>query len=638
MKLGNWVVLVVSALSLLVLASFENLRPALLRGLWIPVAALGGLMLANSSALEKNGDGPAPRTPQQISSRWFFPLVGAYLLLLSISIALLLHSELRPTLYFVVASILVVVVFLQILSISRNARIPTFIVLVETATSVFALVYGKISHYAYYYGVMDFIKHDSFVASVIERGHIGGDLGTYSHFPVLHILSATVSLLADIDSATAIRLGIALVSSIVPVIVFCISKNLGQSSKVSAIIALFASVGSIYIFFSNETMPQTVAFILFLFAMLSISKRVSTPSFGFVSLVFSVAIVLTHQVLILFVIALLIILVFGKVILGHPRRTIRSNLVTIAEFAVVYVAYSAIMALAIYGIVFTKVESAVNTTTLPEPLNGINLLTGYARSLGSAILLFLYVFGVVWACRTVRRRVSNLQLSAMFSVAVLFGGLYFPNPLSFSSLLSDVFNIWRLANFVEPFVITSCAVAFCLLLLRRKDLRGLMLSISVVFIISFYSYGNMMAASDNPPLGRSSPQARLFFSQEDLATIDFLRTGENRSLQIESDYPSQLLIERYAGTVVPMTTPNGSLSIVGDALFFVRMNDFQTTGLLFSGYPTPGIPFTGAYLLRLERDDISSNTEVQWVLDSGDDVILSVDTSITMQTVVLGQS
>lgn len=247
-----------------------------------------------------------------------------WLLCILISIILFLDYSMNyylPLSYFIVISIAIAVISMQILMRNSISKFYVSLILVEIiATSILVsscflfLFPSPAGNDAPFH--IDYINH------IIETGSIGGEHGQYTNFPVFHILFATFRIVPQLDIMSSFLIG-GVIQAVSVLFLFAIMRKI-----LDLRIALFSSL--IVSFSSQLILPRysfyltafvVIFFILLFYLLLRTKPKEASISVAFLIILSFIIMTLTHPLAPAIAISLLsIILITSRFI--HSDKTI----------------------------------------------------------------------------------------------------------------------------------------------------------------------------------------------------------------------------------------------------------------------------------------------------------------------------
>ena len=248
--------------------------------------------------LYRNG-GKYPDTLTLIQgNKKFFHI--SFVLLFALSLLALYFSSYRPWYYFLFITGLFCVIFLQIFHDSLNPPVILF----EISCVLGNLIFGLQLKYPLYFGFTDIIPHLYLSKITLLLGHIVPEDLSYGYawFPLYHIFIAAGTNLLGIDVKFAFIILTSLSFIVIIWVIFLLFNQIIKNNQTSLLICLFFSTTPIVITYSTYVVTRVMAFFGFIFFLFLAHKQIQTSkwrSFSVLTILFSLYLILVHQVSIL---------------------------------------------------------------------------------------------------------------------------------------------------------------------------------------------------------------------------------------------------------------------------------------------------------------------------------------------------
>lgn len=360
-------------------------------------------------------------------------LLFAAIYLLSI---ILLKTSLynRPVLYFVLFSLMFVLVAFEIIFV-KNTRheillIQIFVLALNIIMSLYMVFPG-------FQGI-DPWEHNFYVGTLVNDGHIFNM--TYNEWPVFHILIATFSFLTKITNPVLnffIPVGIPL--AVGTILMFYMARPL-VGEKNALLAALILTIGGKYIAFSVELIPQSLGIFLFLFVLYFIFTKNNFQSTLFLILT-GLLLITTHSISALALVILIALFWFGKKIYNLTIERCRDSVsvVLFLLFGTALVCHWVYISTSVFdnGIlsIVNHVLSKTGTSYVYGSAAGINLVESMLNGFG---LWFLVLFFGVGTIESSKKRFENPGIFSLVTTAVAFyafinGGAYITKVIDLQS-------------------------------------------------------------------------------------------------------------------------------------------------------------------------------------------------------------
>jgi len=473
------------------------------------------------------------------ANRKFFQIVFVSLFILSI--LALYFSSYRPWYYFLLITGLFCVIFLQIF----EDKINPSIILFELSCVMGNLIFGLHLKYPLYFGLSDIIPHLYFSKIIFLSGHlIPGDLDrSYAWFPLYHIFIAQGTNLLGIDVKFAFIILTSLSFIVVLWVIYLLFYQITKNNQTSLMICLFFSTTPVVITYSTYVVTRVMAFIGFFFLLFLAHKQIQSSkwrSLSLLILLFSLYLILVHQVSILQILFVLFLFIILEVII-NDYFAVKTKI--IAFIILTFSTYWIFTSVDFFKAILERGESA-NTpviSTLKVQIAGYEY-SFLENNITTAISIFFVVLGVgyiFWAYRSKYPSVIGLFVLIMCPV-------YFPSPLTASKFAQVTFRIDRFELLISPFFAFASAMGFLFLLYtfyKNKSTK----KIALVFGLLIFSYLCFSAltggnASDSPDL--SINQSRGYFTESEMNSFDFISQYVRYNSTITSDTSSSRMFEK----------------------------------------------------------------------------------------------
>jgi len=294
-----------------------------------------------------------------------------FVIVFILSLLALYFSVYRPWYYFLLLTVMFCLIFLQIF----NSSMKPSIILGEISCIMGNLIFGLQLKYPFYFGFTDTISHLYLTEVTLLSGHIiPEDLSFgYAWFPLYHIFIAEGTSLLGID----VKLAFILLTSIAFImliwVIYLLFNHITGKSQTALLVCLFFSTTPIVITYSTYVVTRVMAFIGFFFFLFLAHKQINTSkwrSFSVLTILFSIYIILVHQVSILQILCILIVIV-GLEILVNDYFVIRTKII-----AFIIITFSTYWLYTSFFFTSIILESAESITT-PELSQLKSQISGY---------------------------------------------------------------------------------------------------------------------------------------------------------------------------------------------------------------------------------------------------------------------
>ena len=506
-----------------------------------------------------------------------------------LSLLALYFSSYRPWYYFILITALFCVIFLQIFS--DNLK-PSGI-LFEISCVLGNIIFGLQLKYPFFFGLTDIMPHLYLAKITLLSGHIiPTDLDySYAWFPLYHIFIAMGTNLFGIDEKTTFIILTSLSFILLVWVIYLLFNHLLNNKQTSLLICLVFSTTPIVITYSTYVVTRTMAFIGFIIFLFLAHKQIKTSkwrSFSVLTMLFSIYLILVHQVSIIQIIFLLVIFVLLEVLI-NDFFAIKTKI--IAFISVTFITYWMFTSFFFTSVIIQTADSA----TIPElsqMRSQIQVGSEYIflqNNIHIAIVIFFTILGIGYLCWAYRAKYpSVIALFVLFTFP-----LFFPSPITASRMAMITLRTDRFTLLVAPFFACAIAIGFLVLLYIFYDNKYTR-NITFFFSILIFSYLCFSAltidnASDSIDLPLSS--GRVYFIESELTAFNFVPQFIEYNSTVSSDkYASRMFEKRYFSETKALNLPSYYTTAgfyTSDPLtfetgyFVLRNQEFEQSGLGF---------------------------------------------------------
>jgi hypothetical protein len=512
-----------------------------------------------------------------------------FVVLYACSLLALYFSPTRPWYYFVLLTLMFCCIFLQIFSDTQKPSIILF----EISCVMGNLMFGLHLKYPLFFGLTDIIPHLYLSTITFLSGHIVPvDLDySYAWFPLYHIFIAEGTNLMGIDIKTVFILLTSLSFIVLLWLVYLLFYQITENTQTSLLVSLFFATTPVAITYSTYVVTRVMAFFGFIFFLYLAHKRVHTSkwrAFTGIIILFSLYLILVHQVSIIQIIFLLVIFA-GLEILINDYYAITTKI--IAFIIVTSTTYWLYTSFFLTSILLQTVDSAT-IPKLSETMSQINPGNEFIfleNNLTTAIIIFFVIAGAGYLCWAYKSKYP--AVIALF--ALITSPLYFPSPLTASAMAMITFRIDRFSLLISPFIACALAIGMIVLLftLSRNTYakKGALLVGVVIFAYLCYSALTVENAMDS--LDIAPHEGRTFFTEPELSAFDFIPQFAPTNSTITSDRFAYRMFEKrwFSGTAdlgLPAYSPTFKLQSVDiftydEGYFVLRDEELKRSGLGF---------------------------------------------------------
>jgi hypothetical protein len=453
-----------------------------------------------------------------------------FAMLFMLSVVVLAVSGARVVLYFVIMSLMYLLVFLEVSGGHASPRSP----LLKMVALVANLSWSVVVKYPIYFGGTDTFGHIRYASMINATGHtipVGLD-PAYAFFPLYHVMASSLSTVTSIDPKLALFLICATISALFGVFMFEIVRLITGRVHLALYASFFVNVSPIFIYYSYYPVPRAAAFLFFVILLYAFMKEKNPKNWlstRILVLIFSGAIVLIHSATIIqLTIPLIGIALLDRRFGGGLNIQWKS----LSLLLVLTVSYWLIVATTFSKSLFGYLLLAPEISQSRLEVGSIDLLAFFKDHLATGFFLFFIVIGIGRASKIHR------ELTAFSAISIPLLLFYVPNPVKESQLLLVHLGFYRFELFAEFFVSIMVAIGFAVVIsttLRIRRTQWRRIATGLLFAIMLMSIFFSMTTSTNAPDVNSHSSAR-FFRPVDMATLKFVEESSRFNASISSDY------------------------------------------------------------------------------------------------------
>lgn len=559
-----------------------------------------------------------------VRSRFFWCLSAFVILAQCVCISFSLLDSTRGSHFYVVYFLSLLGITAQLLLIGVNQKSRLVMILIEIGISSALIVATKVVTYAYYYGGMDAIIHSSLSSVLAQSGHLSPDMGVYYFYPITYIMTAVLLQLVSVsDSLTTLHVIFVLASFFIPFVVFKIGQVFMKSISGQLLMAMLVSHGSLAVYFMSDAMPQGLIYFYAILLSYCFMRPFRHSTISPVVLLLSICLILTHQVMILLVIVGLAALYFVFLRTSVNKAAARSAKNAILVLAFLYLLYSAMVAIGVYYDVIWHRPPPTMGVSILESVQGVHrsslatLGISAARNLWISAMVFLVVLYIDDRLSSSQKkpRKSGWGLPVLVLLASV---VYFPTPLSYTTLLTQVYPLWRIALFVEPLLLAVVAARIVAFPLHR--IRSWTVVVVIVALMVFTSVAADRNDSDSPWIGNDEHFPKTYFSETDLSILDLVLSNA-RNTSLSTDFPAGVYTGRHGLNVgILMLEDNGTVVFPSYMTFLVMLDDFNDRGGTIATYSVQGGPSYAKIVRLMGLEQMIKESSI--LVDNGADTIV----------------
>src|SRR5665647_2831641 len=465
-----------------------------------------------------------------------------FVVLYILSLLSLYFSAYRPWYYFVLITALYCLVFLQIFSDTLKPSLVLF----EMSLVMANLIFGLQLKYPFFFGGTDIIPHSYYAKIIVLSGHIIPlDLDyTYAWFPLYHIFIAEGTNLLGIELKYVLILLTSLCFLLLVWVLFVLFRQITKNIQTSLLACLIFSTTPVVIEYSTYVVTRVMAFIGFIFFLYLAHRQIQTSnwrSFSVLTIVFSLCLILVHQVSIIQILFLLFVFILVELLI-NDYFAIKTKI--IALIIVTSSTYWLFTSFFFSSYILQATDSAT-ITSLSGTLSQIdpgNVLIFLRENITTTMIIFFVILGIsylFWAHKSKYPAVIGLFVLVM-------SPLYFPSPITASAMAMVTFRIDRFSLLLSPFFafVFATGLLFVLFILVKNRYTRKIAVFFGVIIFAYLCFSAMTIdnASDSPDV--SSDQIRHYFTESEMSTFDFIPLYVPYNSTISSDKISSRMFER----------------------------------------------------------------------------------------------
>lgn len=521
-----------------------------------------------------------------------YQLVMISILLLLISLIMLVAFPTRSLLYFIVISIAVSTIFLQIFT--ERPDWTNYLILSEIIFVSLNLIWGATLKYPLYFGDTDILGHLRFIGLVVNNGHIDSSFGDYLYFPLFHIFNAIGVEVTDLSLRTNLFIlnGVAYQACIL--FIYIIFRKLSNSTSFSLAACLLFTISQQFTLLGMYMIPRSLAFIFALCWLYLIPEVTQNKlRYLFLSVLVLVTLILMHHTTTLFFIPVLFIVYFCQAIFGKEKDSnwylplIPLGLITISFFTYLYfVADSFALP---YGIQwFSETSAGISSEIGPAgPMGSL------VNAIHSSFILFFCLIGIGLIFKNKSMDNTNHTIEVVSFAGLIFLPFYVTGLMELIPSLRTAL-LYRLAILVSPFVIFMICFGIMRLVDNRKNYISQKLSTSSLLVLSgiiasftFFSLIGGSNASDNSFILKETQRGTRYFTDSELESFSFVKGYCDYNQIMYGDYETirnTLYLNDFREKYI---LKSGDVQSLENGYLILRIGELQKTGGLwftFTGY------------------------------------------------------
>lgn len=466
-----------------------------------------------------------------------YSLAIIYFLSFTVSIFLLYAYDVRPYLYYFMITIMVTVIFFEILHFDLTSKRSAFILL-QIMIVILDIAWGVTLNYHYFISRTDPIVHVWWITNLLESGYVTDVFGIYEAFPLWHILVSSLYQILElsIPPQKLMFFTNGLIYSFAIPIIYLISSRIFKNEKVALLSALFLCINPDYISRGMSSIARSVVVFLMLVLVLLLLGHAKRNKLILVSVV-AFALIAYHTASMPFILVMLLSVYILQYVLGARSE---DSLVTphvlalLIVMTLVYWIYQSvdIFQTLINNVMMEAPEGTLTQSIIAAPVSEVFNYLQYSP------LLFFVILGCIWALG--HRRINILGKTFCF-LGLLLAGISFPGPALLVNKFASNFNIGRFAEYSMLFIAVAGAVGLHMIYGKSKNYQKYLILI-LFATMCFLSISNDFTASDNPLVKR--PFYTYYLTEEETKAFDSV--ADTTSGYVMADYVTTRYISNSA--------------------------------------------------------------------------------------------
>lgn len=347
--------------------------------------------------------------------------------------------------------------------------------------------------YVQIHGVYDSIAHYGYVNRLVSSGHVpetGFYANKYAGTPGMHIFLSTIELVTGMHTTLALKLFLAVISSISPFVIYFVTKNVfSEGTRRFLLLALCLLLPVSYSLVGTSfALPLYLIFISVLFRQTLVTQ--SPKQFAVILVIIGAGLIISHGVTSLFLSLLMCCTLFILKILERVKRdniaSLVSRYVYVSSFLVVsLMAWWAYHARDLfYDFMIGMLKSLfIGRSTTPLPLKLFELSLSeqlvliFVRFYDTFLILALSLVGLIFYFTTFGKQYSKKTRVLYLQILCILGATVIIALPFFSKLQSYTFERFiNYSNVLSPFFIGLSLyglVRFLRVHMKRPAVRNL---------------------------------------------------------------------------------------------------------------------------------------------------------------------
>jgi len=440
-------------------------------------------------------------------------LFKLYLVFYLLSIASLIIFPHRMLNYFVLISIIYLLVFISAMHNNSSKYVVG-----ATFLNTLNLSWGIMLNYPLHFAGSDILLHRVWSKIIVDHGFIvSSDVTSYAYFPLYHIFMAQSSqvLYIDVDTATYIIAGI--VFSISILMVYLVSRATIGINDTTTLSPVLFSIYPTVVYYNSYVITRVFAFIGFLFILyLFIRSEFNRKSHILLYMLFVAYIILVHNVSniqILFIIFLLYVLVNLCEVDKKPKISI------ITAYSVTFLIYLIFVSDPFFEKLLFEYILFIDGGASSIPTIGDRSFQPLPQYINNYIIIFTILVGLGIGIKN-HKNLTNKSLP-IFVLMALFAMVYLPNPLQITDLFWNTLRFDRFILLVSPFVSIIMSIGI-ISVVKNYGINVASIIIILLVFTSITAVAPYPVAPDSEDIGWTGPPQH--FDKQELSSFEHTKS------------------------------------------------------------------------------------------------------------------
>jgi hypothetical protein len=505
-------------------------------------------------------------------------LTKLFLIIFTLSSIVLLIGAIKSPLFLVLIVFLYCIMLIQIFSKNPSSGV----IITETIATLIIFIYSTTLTSGYYFGFTDIIPHVAMATITSSTGHIiSSNITDYFYFPLYHIWIAANSIITGLNTYTTVILLTCPVYAISVIFIYFLFYRIIKNQQIALLTCLLYSLSSVVVFYGTYVVTRTMAslgflillYLLYNYNVTGLNER--RLIYRIFAILFSVYIILVHQVSTPMILMLLVILIVSEWLVSQQKYISTSFTVLLLSIFIgywIFCSYSFTSNLIITRLNF---ESLSNPSLIISPFQNAPLLDAYIFLINSADRLILLFFGIIGILYVIwKEKISYSYVFGLFALSTII--LYIPSPLLTLWQTVTLLRFDRFQLLIIPFLVLIMAWGFwaALKYFTRKNI--LKKAISGIFLFIFILY---CCSSVGIIHYETNPTFRLSFNTDEIISMDLIIQKIPSDSLVFSDYFTNRYLYSHIDNEANLNPTNIAIK---NGYFLIPKKQFLSQGLLLS--------------------------------------------------------